>query len=245
MALKYITIPLLSACVLFAAGCRKLEQRRDRRYFAVMGQICKPQHGEGSIFTVSDTVPGSFDRFSVEVLPFEHKVYRIILEKENMPGAVEVFDSVPRDIEKMFNITLEKSSSGGWQCLLPGRRIEFRPAFYLGPQAVALEITDLELEKRAEELKKSPRYREIRKIQKHRETLALIAQAIDGFRLDTGSLPETLAVLYKDPGNIARWNGPYLLHKVDIVCHYRRISGIQYELYTEINGKKISEDSEL
>lgn len=43
--------------------------------------------------------------------------------------------------------------------------------------------------------------------------IEMIGTALDAFRLDVGRYPETsegLSVLWKDPGNIKNWDGPYL-----------------------------------
>ncbi len=48
--------------------------------------------------------------------------------------------------------------------------------------------------------------------------IEMIGTALDSFRLDVGRYPTTqegLSVLWKDPGNIKKWDGPYLPKPVE------------------------------
>ena len=40
--------------------------------------------------------------------------------------------------------------------------------------------------------------------------IALFETALDTYRLDTGKYPKTLQALRVDPGDVKRWDGPYL-----------------------------------
>ena len=40
--------------------------------------------------------------------------------------------------------------------------------------------------------------------------IALLETALDTYRLDTGKYPKTLQALRVDPGDVKRWDGPYL-----------------------------------
>jgi general secretion pathway protein G len=51
------------------------------------------------------------------------------------------------------------------------------------------------------------------KVKTAKAQVEMIVTALDAFRLDVGRYPATeekLDVLWKDPGNIKNWNGPYL-----------------------------------
>ena len=43
-----------------------------------------------------------------------------------------------------------------------------------------------------------------------RAQIALFETALDTYRLDTGKYPKTLQALRVDPGDVKRWDGPYL-----------------------------------
>ena len=55
----------------------------------------------------------------------------------------------------------------------------------------------------------------------------------------------SIADLSERPAGCLTWNGPYCQNPPSISVVYRRISADSYELYQEIDGKRISEDTEL
>ena len=78
-----------------------------------------------------------------------------------------------------------------------------------------------------------------------RNELILLAQAIADFKLDTGKVPENLNDLTGAPWNVAGWNGPYCRTLPAIPVIYRKLAGDNYDLYVELDGKRIREDSDL
>ena len=57
--------------------------------------------------------------------------------------------------------------------------------------------------------------------------------------------PEKLAHLQQNLAGTPQWNGAYLMENPNKQIIYRKISDSKYELYAEIDGKKIEEDTEL
>lgn len=233
--------------LLFVTGCspRKAPERIDRIGKSAMGDIQHPRNGEGELLALDGSLPGGFSRMAVEVVPFEHRIFRMVLENEEVTATGDVLESSAGFLEKHFNIKFSRGDHNLLTVELPGTRILLRRAFELGARAVAVEFIDRELAAQAAKLKLTDRYLQYRKFYSVRNELILLAQAIADFKLDTGNYPEKMDELFNAPRGISSWNGPYGQTKPDASVHYRRISVDSYELYREIDGKRISEDTQL
>ena len=238
----------LAAAVLFTlSGCKKPETVHIPGVEkAVMGKIYHPRHGEGELFTIDSPVPQGFDRMLLEVVPFEHQLFRIVLEIEAAADSEDALLKSRELVCKSFHIAPEKFTPGdnSFTAELPGTQLTLRRAFHLGPRATALEIIDRKYEEKVGKIKNSDRYRAKQQRQKLKNELRLIAQGIDGYKLDTGKFPENLSQLRANSNHVPNWNGPYY-EAASSDIFYRRISDAKYELFANSNGKKIFEDNEL
>ena len=210
-----------------------------------MGDVISPRNGEGELVDVAGTLPGGFDRMLAEVVPFEHRVFRLVLECAEAVGSKEPLESSAEILEKHFNIKFSRIDDNTMRSELPGSVVTLRRGFYLGPRGTVLEIIDRVLLDQAETLKNSPRFRQYRKYHQTRTGIILLARSIADFKLDNGCVPEKIADLSERPAGCLTWNGPYCQNPPSISVVYRRISADSYELYQEIDGKCISEDTEL
>ena len=213
---------------------------------AVMGKTYLPRHGEGELFTIDSPLPQGFDRMLLEVVPFEHKLFRIVLEIEELTTNDDILVSARQLVGKTFRIAEDKFTFADdiFTAELAGTRLILRRAFHLGPRAVALEIIDRNFSKNVEQLKNSERFRLAQQRQKIKNELRLTAQALDGYKLDTDHYPETLHALCTNCNKVPTWNGPYC-ETLPANLFYRKISDTKYELFADFNGEKITEDSEI
>ena len=245
--MKKFTLYIIAVVLLAVSGCKPPETTHIAKIEnAVMGKIYHPRHGEGELFTIDSPLPEGFDRMALEVRPFDHQLFRIVLEIEVCPGNEDVLTSSRELVCKNFSIAKDKFilSNNVFTAELPGTILILRRAFHLGPRAVSLDIIDRRYAEGVEQLKKSERFSISRQRQKIKDDLRLIAQAIDGYKLDTDQLPEALADLQNNRNNLSAWNGPYC-EPLSSDVSYRKISDTKYELFANFNGEKITEDSEL
>ena len=211
-----------------------------------MGDILTPRNGEGELFEVAGSLPEGFSRMSVEVLPFEHRVFRMVLENSAVKGTGDVLECASEFLQKHFNISFKRVDDNRLAAETPDIRIELYRAFYLGPRAAAVEFIDRKMAAQASELKRSARYTQIRKFQFLRNELRLLAQGISDFRLDTGVLPEKLDDLRSRPAGMTLWNGPYCRNLPESAVVYQKLDTEKdYDLYIDCDGKRIREDSSL
>ncbi len=241
-------LPLFIIGIIMLSGCTpSVPATLDRIGEAAMGEVHKPRNGEGELFIIETALPDGFDRLSVEVVPFEHKIFRMVLDMENISGAADVLETARMHTEKIFHIPAEKFQHSANSCTvtLPQTTLRLHRAFHLGPRAVSLEIIDRELAEQAEVIKQTGKYRIIRKQQMIKQKIMLIARALEEHKLDTGIFPEKLEHLQKNSAATPKWNGSYLPDTPEFPLYYRRISGTKYELYADIDGIKINEDTEL
>ena len=246
--MKKIILLLLSTALLLIYGCKRPETVRIAKVGeAEMGAIHTPYRGEGEAFSIDTPLPDGFDRLEVEVIPFEHKIFRIILLAENIPGNADALESARILVQKNFHIPVEKLQSSGssFTVELPGTVVNLNRAFQFGPRAVSLEIIDRELAKQAEKARQTAEFHAICRQQKIKQKISLVARRLDEHKLDTGIFPEKLEHLQKNLARTPNWNGAYLLENPDKRIIYRKISDSKYELYAEVDGKKIEEDTEL
>lgn len=244
--MKNFILYLSAAVLVIVSGCKKPETTHIPGVGkAVMGKIYHPRHGEGELFTIDSPVPQGFDRMLLEVVPFEHQLFRIVLEIEAAADSEDALLKSRELVCKSFHIAPEKFTPGdnSFTAELPGTQLTLRRAFHLGPRAAALEIIDRKYGQKVGEIKNSDRYRTELQLQKLKNELRLIAQGIDGYKLDTGKFPENLSHLRTNSNHVQNWNGPYC-ETASSDIFYRRISDAKYELFARINGKKIFEDNE-
>ena len=246
--MKKILLLLFVTALLLIYGCKRPETLRIGKVGNVeMGAIHTPYRGEGELFSIDTPLPDGFDRLSVEVIPFEHQIFRIVLHAENIPGSADALESARLLIQKNFHIPMEKIQTSGssFTVELPGTVLILSRAFQFGPRAVSMEIIDRELAKQAEKIKQTAKFQTVCRQQKIKQKISLIAQGLDGHKLDTGIFPEKLEHLQKNLAGTPHWNGAYLMENPDTKISYRKISDSKYELYAEVDGKKIEEDTEL
>lgn len=246
--MKKIILLLFSTALLLIYGCKRPETLHISKVGnAEMGAIHTPHRGEGELFSIDTPLPDGFDRLNVEVIPFEHQIFRIVLHAENIPGSADALENARALVQKNFHIPVEKFQSSGdrFTLELPGTILILSRAFQFGPRAVSLEIIDRELAKTAEKIKQTAKFDTICRQQKIKQQISLIAQGLDGHKLDTGMFPEKLAHLQKNLAATPQWNGAYLMENPNKQIIYRKISDSKYELYAEVDGKKIEEDTEL
>ena len=229
------------------AGCTPTAPKSDRIDKIMMGERHKPRNGEGELFTIETTLPDGFDRLSAEVVPFEHKIFRMVLDMENIPGSTDALEIARKHAEKIFDLPAGKFKHYGnsMTAVLPETTLKLYRAFHLGPRAVSLEIINRELAEQAEKIKQTAIFQTVRKQQQIRQKLQLIAKALEEHKTDTGIFPGKLENLQQNSAAVPKWNGPYLADTPDFPLLYRRISDTEYELYAEIDGRKINEDPEL
>ena len=245
--MKKFILYLIAPVLLAVSGCKPPETTHIPKVEkAVMGKIYHPRHGEGELFTIDSPLPGGFDRMALEVRPFDHQLFRIVLEIEVCPGNEDVLNSSRELVCKNFSIAKESFTLANdiFTAELPGTILILRRAFHLGPRAVSLDIIDRQNAEGVEQLKKSERFQIAKAKQKIKDELRLIAQAVDGYKLDTDQLPEALADLQNNRNALSAWNGPYC-ETPSAGVSYRKISDTKYELFANFNGEKITEDSKL
>ncbi len=239
---------LFSVCLLLSllgSGCRKpLPPKRIIRVgSAAMGSVVVPRSGEGELCRMeSVAVTELFSELAVEVLPFDHRVFRMVLTAAELPGEEDVLLMGKRDIERAFNIVFTAADANTLKCELPGTVITLRRAFASGVRALEVEFFDRELGKLAAELKASPRYAEVRRERAAGMQAALICRAIEDFIMDMGDAPLVLDELLHNSGNSAKWNGPYYSGTLPPSGNYRRTAPGKYEFFILVNGKPIKED---
>lgn len=233
-------LALITVC-----GCSKpqVPERINKVGSVVMGSVVTPRNGEGELCRVEQAeLSRLFVSASVEVLPFEHRVFRVVMTAEDIPGSEDVLSVAQRDIEAVFNISFTQVDADRLKCELPGTVVTLQRAFTHGVRAVTVEFVDRELAVTAEELKRSDRYATVRKERAAGEQAAMVCRAIDEFIMDTGDAPPVLEALLHDPGNNTRWRGPYFTGVLPPGCCYRRIAPGKYEFFISVNGKNITED---
>ena len=231
--------------VIAVCGCSKpqVPERITQVGSVVMGSVVMPRNGEGELCRVEQgAVTKLFSDTAVEVLPFEHRVFRVVMTAEDIPGSNDVLDMGKRDIEIAFNIMFAAVDADTLKCELPGTVVILRRAFARGVRAVEVEFIDRKLAQKAEELKRSSRYTEVRKERAAGERSALICRAIEEFIMDTGDAPLALDELLHDPGKRTCWRGPYYSGTFPPGCSYRRTGPGKYEFFILVNGKNITED---
>ena len=238
---------LCSIAWLLLPGCspRKVPERIESVANVKMGEIQIPRNGEGELFEMAGSLPGGFNRMLVEVIPFEHQVYRMVLENEEVKCEGDILEDSAKILEEHFNIKFLRRDDRMMVSELPATCITIRRAFHLGVNAVAVEFVDRKLSDIAEGAKKSSRYQQYKKEYAWRTELILLAQAVADFKLDTGKVPDKLEDLVAAPWNVAGWNGPYCRSLPEIPAVYKKLSGENYDLYVDCNGKRIREDSRL
>ncbi len=238
---------LWSAVWLLISGCspREVPERIETVANVKMGEIQTPRNGEGELFETAASLPGGFNRMQLEVVPFEHQVYRMILENDEVKADGDILECSAKVLEEHFNVKFTRRDDRTMVSELPGTSITLRRAFYLGVNAVAVEFVDRKLAEIADVYKKSDRYQQYKKEYAWRTELILLAQAVADFKLDTGKVPDKLEDLIAAPWNVAGWNGPYCRSLPEIPAVYKKLAGENYDLYVECNGKRIREDSRL
>ena len=241
-------VAVLSATV-FAVFCfcrnGELPPRRIAGFGGVViGEARFPRHGEGELFSVKEgEFTDCFNRISVEVVPFEHRVFRIVADADAVAsGGVEPLDAVAGILEAKFNIEFTAVSPDQKEAVLPESRVIIRHNFHLGPQAVSAEFIDLKLAAEAEKLKAGSRYAEARQIRRAGENAAILCRAVEEYIQDCGSVPDSLEELLVNRSANRRWLGPYYQGKLPPDCHYRPAGAGKYELFFLVNGKRIGED---
>ena len=245
--MKKFVLYIIAIALLAVSGCKPPETTLIPKVEnAIMGKIYSPRHGEGELFTIDSPLPKGFDRMSMEVRPFDHQLFRIVLEIEEFSGSGDVLTPARELVCKTFRIARERFtfSNNTFTAELPGTILILRHAFHLGSRAVSLDIIDRQYANGVEQLKKSERFQIAKAKQKIKNELHLIAQAIDGYQLDTDRLPETFSDLQNDRHKLPSWNGPYC-EPPSTGISYRKISDTKYELFADFHGEKITEDSEL
>ena len=246
--MKLVVMKLFPAFLLLfllASGCSKPlpPERISRIGGAVMGSVVVPRNGEGELCRVeSAAVTELFADPAVEVLPFEHRVFRVVMTAAEVPGSEDVLLIGKRDIERAFNIVFTAVDADTLKCELPGTVVTLRRAFTSGVRAVEVEFVDRELAVLAAELKKSPRYAEVRRERAAGEQAAMICRAIEDFILDTGDAPLVLEELLHNSGNNSKWRGPYYSGSLPPGGNYRRTAPGKYDFFIPVNGKPIRED---
>ena len=234
--------------IILISGCKPAVPATIHRIGkAAMGDVHKPRNGEGELFAIDTTLPEGFDRLSVEVTPFEHKIFRMVLDMENIPGHGDALEIAREQTGKIFHIPAGKFKHYGnsMTAVLPGTTLKLYRAFHLGPRAVSLEIINCKLAEQAEKIKQTAIFQTVRKQQQIKQQIFLVAKALEEHKLDTGIFPEKLEHLLENSANTPNWNGSYLLKKPALPLSYHRISDTRYELYADADGKKIYEDTEL
>ena len=143
------------AALLLITGCtpETPPERIIRVGETSMGDVILPRNGEGELLDVTGSLPGGFDRMLAEVIPFEHRVFRMVLEGADVAGSSDPLESSAGILEKHFHIRFSRSDDNTMRAELPGSEVILRRGFYLGPRGVVLEIIDRELQKQAENLK--------------------------------------------------------------------------------------------
>ena len=230
------------------SGCspRPVPERIDRIGNVAMGEKQTPRNGEGELFEVAAvSLPEGFERMFLGVVPFDHQVYRMVLENDAVKTDGDVLEYAANALAKHFNIKFVRLDDNRLVSDLPGTRVEVRRAFHLGAAAVAVEFIDRKLSGIAAASEKEERFLTYKKKYALRNELILLAQAIADFKLDTGKVPEKLDDLTGAPWNVAGWNGPYCQTLPEIPVTYRKLAGENYDLYVEFDGKRIREDSDL
>ena len=241
-------LPLFIIGIIMLSGCKPAAPSTlDRIGKAAMGEVHTPRNGEGELFTIDTELPEGFDRLSVEVTPFDHKIFRMVLDMENIPGSTDALESARKQTEKIFHIPEGKFQNSGdtLTAALRGTVLKLYRAFHLGPRAVSLEIINCKLAEQAGKIKQTAKFEAVRKQQNTKQNILLIAQALEEHKLDTGIYPEKLEHLQKNSANTPKWNGSYLQDAPDFPICYRRICDTKYELYADVNGRKIKEDTDL
>ena len=238
----------LLGIMMLIPGCspRPVPERIDRIGNVAMGEKQTPRNGEGELFEVAAaSLPGGFERMFLAVVPFDHQVYRMVLENDEVKTDGDVLEYSVKLLAEHFNIKFVRLDNNRWSSELPGTLVEVRRAFHLGANAVAVEFIDRKLNEIAAAAVKEERFLIYKKKYALRNELILLAQAIADFKLDTGKVPEKLDDLTGAPWNVAGWNGPYCQTLPAIPVTYRKLAGDNYDLYVEFDGKCIREDSDL
>lgn len=247
-SLSATSVAVLSAIVLAVFSFCRNGEHPPRRITGfggvVIGETRFPRHGEGELFSVKEeAVVDGFNRISVEVVPFEHRVFRIVADAEAVSSAgIGELDAVAGTLEAKFHIKFTAVSPDMKEAVLPESRVIVRRSFHLGPQAVSVEIIDLKLAEEAEKLKAGSRYTEARQIRRTGENAAILCRAVEEYIQDCGSVPDTLEDLLVNRSANRRWLGPYYQGKLPPDCHYRPAGAGKYELFFLVNGKRIGED---
>ena len=238
----------LLGIMMLIPGCspRPVPERINRIGNVAMGEKQTPRNGEGELFEVdAASLPGGFERMFLAVVPFDHQIYRIVLENDEVKTDGDVLEYSVNLLSEHFNIKFVRIDDNRFVSDLPGTRVEVFRAFQLGAKAVAVEFIDRKLSEIATAASNNARFLTYKKKYALRNELILLAQAINDFKLDTGKVPEKLDDLTGAPWNVAGWNGPYCQTLPEIPVTYRKLAGENYDLYVEFDGKSIREDSDL
>ena len=235
--------------IILISGCKPVAEATIHRVGKVaMGDVHKPRNGEGESFAIDTALPEGFDRLSAEVTPFEHKIFRMVLDMENIPGYGDALEIARKQTGKIFHIPADDfkySSDDTFIANCGGTTLKLYRAFHLGPRAVSLEMINCKLAEQAEKTKQTAIFQTVRQQQQIKQQIFLVAKALEEHKLDTGIFPEKLEHLLENSANTPNWNGSYLLKKPALPLSYHRISDTRYELYADADGRKIYEDTEL
>ena len=196
------------------------------------GTVHAPRHGEGQLVQIHEAkVFPPFEQLLVEVVPFEHQVYRIILRsyKGELPA-------IASGVRQRYNIIMQKDNDI-YRSDLTHTTIRLRPAPFMGPEAVELEFTDRVLAEKAGKLKLESRFKRAQLETIARSNIEILNQAVIDYQYDVCELPPSLAALYKNVTKSKLWAGPY-------TDFDGRTPGVKY-VYTKLDNVRFALSYEL
>ena len=196
-----ILLPV-AAMMLLCCSCSKQEKKAPQKIEITsvcgvkFGEIHDPRNGEGKLLDIirhKVDIP-YFSKISVEVVPFSHKVWRIVLIAPEIPGN-DPLAAAAAELEKRFRIKFTASGKACVRAELPRQLVVVRRRLDWGPRACEAEFICKKGASEAENAKKSAKFSEAQKQEKAFNDIVILQELLAIYVQKNGKFPAALSML--------------------------------------------------
>ena len=213
----------LTAMVLLGCGCGKKKSLPPREIEiksvcgVKFGEVYDPRNGEGKLLDITRIKPDipHFSKISVEVTPFTHKVWRIVLIAPEIPGN-DPLPAAAAELETRFRIKFKRAGFGGMTAELARQQVVLRRRLDWGPRACEAEFICKKGAAEAAKARKSAEFIEAQKQGIAFNDIVILQELAAVYLQQNGKYPANISMLKSvaDGANVPLldpWGEPYKL----------------------------------